>query len=96
MRSKRPVGAISAEMEDLCPFPISSMIGRVYLLPPNELESPSSPTILMGFFQTLYGMSSRSTSFSLNRKQLAPEFSKTCMRVRLPSTSNWAGPSGHE
>jgi len=77
IRSKRPVGAISAEMGDLCPFPISSVIGRVYLCPPDELESPSNPTILMGFFRTLYGMSSRSTNLSLNRKQLAPESNKT-------------------
>jgi len=77
MRSKGPVGAISAEMGDLCPLPISSVMGLVYLWPPDELESPSNPTILMGFFRTLYGMSSLSTSFSLNRKQLAPESSKT-------------------
>jgi len=30
-RSKRSVGTISAEMGDLCPFPISKVIGRVYL-----------------------------------------------------------------
>jgi len=77
MRSKHPVGAISAEIGDLCLFPISNVMGWVYLWPPDELESPSNPTILMGFFRTLYGMSSRSTSFSLNRKQLAPESSKT-------------------
>ena len=77
MRSKRPVGAISAEMGDLCPFPILSVMGRVYLWPPDDLESLSNPTILMGFFGTLYRMSSRSTSFSLIRKQVAPESSKT-------------------
>jgi len=77
MRSKRPVGAISAEMGDLCPFPISKVMERVYLCPPDELESPSNPTILMGFFRTLYGMSSCPTNFSLIRKQLAPESSKT-------------------
>jgi len=77
IRSKRPVGAISSEMEDLCAFPISNVLGRVYLCPPDELESQSNPTILKSFFRTLYGMSSRSTSFSLNRKQLAPESSKT-------------------
>ena len=96
IRSKRPVGAHSADMGDLCPFPISKVIGPVYLWPPEELESPSNPTIFIDFFQTLYGMSSRPTSFSLNRKQLAPESSKTWICVRLPSTSNWAGPSGHE
>jgi len=77
MRSKRPVGTISAEMGDLCPFLISSVMGRVYLWPPDELEGRSNLTILMGFFRTLYGMSSRSTSVSLNRKQLAPEYNKT-------------------
>ena len=51
MRSKRPVSAISAEMGDLCPVPISSITGRVYLWPPDELESPSNPSIRMGFFR---------------------------------------------
>jgi len=96
IRSKIPVGAISAEMGDLCQVPISKVKGEGNLLPPDELKSPSNPTILIGFFQTLYGISSCSTSFSPNRKQLAPESSKTLMRVGLPSTSNWAGLSGHE
>jgi len=77
IRSKRPVGAISAEMGDLCPFPISRVIGWVHLYPPDELESPSNPIILMGFFRTSYGMLSCSTNLSLNRKQLAPESNKT-------------------
>ena len=77
MRSKRPVGAISAEMGDLCPYPISSVTGWVYLWPPDELESPSNPTIRMGFFRTLSGISSRPTNFLLIRKQLPPESSKT-------------------
>jgi len=77
IRSKRPVGAISAEMRNLSPFPISKVMGQVYLWPPDELESTLNPTILMCIIQTLYGISSRSTSFSLNRKQLAPESSKT-------------------
>jgi len=76
IRSKRPVGAISVEMGDLCPFPISNVMERVYLCPPDELESPSNPIILMGYFRTFYGMSNRSNSFSLTRKQLAPEFNK--------------------
>ena len=96
IRSKRPVGAISTEMGDLCPFPISSVIGWVYLWPPDEVDSQSKPTILKRFLWTLDGMSSCSTNFSLSRKQQAPESSKTWMRVRLHSTSNWAGPSGQE
>jgi len=96
IRSKRPVGAISAKWGDLGLFVISTVMGRVYPLPPNMLDCPSNPTILMGIFRTWYGMSSCCTNDSLNWKQLAPESSKSWMRVRLPSTSNWVSPSGYE
>jgi len=77
LRSKCPVGAISAEMGDQCRFPISSVIGWVYLWQPDELDSPSNPTILIGFLQTLYGMLSCSANLSLSRTKLAPESTKT-------------------